>query len=1108
MKLLILLKRRIIFTQILALTLFLTITSLSQAQNQKVKLSGNNITLSMAFDQIEKQTNLSVDYDAKTVNVKKVLRALPKGTTLNEVMTQLLQGTGYTYVISGSHVIISVSNITKQTAVDVNQQQGKTSRVTGMVTDEKGETLIGVTIMEDGTKNGTTTDVKGEFSITVRSALASLNFSYLGYMPTKVQVNNQNKLKVQLQPDLRTLGEVVVTALGIKREAKALSYNVQNINASEIFTIKDVNLVNSLAGKVAGVTINASSTGIGGSARVVMRGTKSIAGNNNALYVVDGIPLPSLSSNQSNDIFTGMGQSGDGVSTFNSDDIESMSILSGPAAAALYGSDAANGVIMITTKKGQKDNFSVDVTNSTSFYSPFVLPKFQNTYGSVSGSYYSWGEKLTTPSTYNPKDYFQTGYNVNNSVSISTGNEKNQTYLSSSSSNAAGIIHNNTLGRYNFSIRNTSSFLKDKLTLDLSAMYINIREQNMLAQGQYFNPLIPIYTFPRGDEIVKYQTYERYDATRNFKVQYWPYGDLGLQMQNPYWITERDLFINNKNRYMMNGALKYTVNDWINVTGRAKLDYNTVVGERDYYASTSGLFANPPGAYNKNNISTRQIYTDFMVNISKYIKDFSITSTIGASMQDVVYDNSGIGGDLQSVPNLFTFSNLNLSQAEVTQNDYHDQSQAVFATAQVGYKSKAYLDVTARNDWVSALAKTNTKSIFYPSIGFSGILTDLFRIKSKTLNFMKARVSYSEVGNAPQRFISEASYPVISGYPQITTYLPASGLQPERTKSYEAGLNAVLFNNKVKLDVTLYKSSTYNQLFNPTLSASSGYSSFYVNSGQIDNKGIELSLGFNQKIGKLEWTSNVVYSLNQNKIVKLLPSFVTPTGETISMSQLNMGGTSSTRMMLVEGGSMGDLYVNKLKTDEHGYISVNLASQSVTSDPNNFIKAGNANPKYNVGFRNNFTFKGLSLGFLISARVGGIGVSATQAILDAYGVSQASADARDNGGALVNGFKIPAQSYYQTIGGGTSGVGSMYVYDATNVRLAEMSLGYEIPITKVCKWLKGLNASIVGRNLYMFYNKAPFDPESTSSTGTYYQGIDYFMQPSLRSIGFSIKARF
>jgi len=223
---------------------------------------------------------------------------------------------------------------------------------------------------------------------------------------------------------------------------------------------------------------------------------------------------------------------------------------------------------------------------------------------------------------------------------------------------------------------------------------------------------------------------------------------------------------------------------------------------------------------------------------------------------------------------------------------------------------------------------------------------------------------------------------------------------------------------------------------------------------------------------------------------------------------LNMGGTSSTRMMLVEGQSMGDLYVNKLKTDEHGYISVNLASQSVTSDPNNFIKAGNANPKYNIGFRNNFTFKGLNLGFLISARIGGIGVSATQAILDAYGVSQASADARDNGGALVNGFKIPAQSYYQTIGGGTSGVGSMYVYDATNVRLAELSLGYDIPINKVCKWIKVLNASIVGRNLYMFYNKAPFDPESTSSTGTYYQGIDYFMQPSLRSIGFAIKARF
>lgn len=988
-------------------------------------------------------------------------------------------------------------------------EQASAFTIKGIVKDVNGEALIGVNIRVKGTTVGSITGLDGDFQLNVKKG-DILIISYTGYATQEITIKNATALNITLTEDLKVLDEVVVTALGIKKETKALTYNVQELKPADMFAAKDANLMNSLAGKVAGVTINSSSSGVGGGARVVMRGTKSISGNNNALYVVDGIPLPQLSSEQPSDMYTGMGQSGDGISMINPEDIETMSVLSGAAAAALYGSDAANGVVMITTKKGKAGKVAVSVSNNTTFSSPFVMPEFQNTYGSEVGEFSSWGERLSAPVNYDPTDFFQTGYNVSNSISISTGTEKNQSYISFSSVNARGLIHNNNMNRYNFSFRNSADLLKDRLHLDFSFMYMNVGEQNMLAQGQYFNPLVPIYLFPRGDNMAKYEAYERYDSSRNFKTQYWPYGEQGMMMQNPYWITERNMFNNDKNRYLVGLGAKFDITDWMNISARLKYDGSDEVRTKKYSASTSTLFTggSDTGAYYKSDVKTTQWYADAMLNINKYIGDFSVTAALGVSLRDVHYDFSDVGGPLASVPNAFTFSNLKLSGIRVQQNGYHDQTQAVFATGQLGYKSMVYLDVTGRIDWVSALAGTDTPCVPYPSVGLSGILTEIFPIKSDVLSFLKVRASYSEVGNAPMRYVPMYTYKIQNGYPQTTTYMTSKDLKPERTKSYELGMNAKLFENKVNIDLTLYKSSTYNQLFNPSLSAGSGYNSYYVNAGRIDNKGIELSVGLNQPLGTVNWTSNLTYSINRNKIKQLLPPTETPSGTIVSMSEMNMGGTDGYRMVLKEGAQMGDIYVNTLRTDEHGYIAVNVTNQTVTADPDNFVRAGNANPDYTIGWRNNFEWKGLSLGFFINGRFGGIGVSSTQAKLDYFGVSKASAEARDRGGAIVNGKLIPAKEYYQVVGGGNSGIGSMYVYDATNIRLAELSLGYQIPVNKWVKWIKGANVSLVGRNLIMFYNKAPYDPELTASTGTYFQGIDYFMQPSTRNIGFSVKLDF
>ena len=385
----------------------------------------------------------------------------------------------------------------------------------------------------------------------------------------------------------------------------------------------------------------------------------------------------------------------------------------------------------------------------------------------------------------------------------------------------------------------------------------------------------------------------------------------------------------------------------------------------------------------------------------------------------------------------------------------------------------------------------------------------MFTMKSNILSYAKVRLSYSEVGNAPERFRAITTYAVLGGL-NTTSYFPIKDLKPERTHSWEGGFNLGLFDNKLTLDVTAYKTYTENQLFSPEISTTTGYSKLYVNAGKVTNKGIELALGFKQNIGPVDWKTTLLWSLNRNRIDQLLPEYTNEElGVTVHLDEMDVYSLGGAKQRLTVGGSMGDVYVNTMRTDEHGHIWMNSMTGALETDKNNYVYAGNTNPKYTLSWRNEFNWKGISLGFMLNARVGGIGVSATQAVMDYYGVSKTSAEARDNGGVKVNGQMIDAQTWYQTIGAnGTGYVGSMYVYSMTNVRLGELTLGYDIPINKWCKWISGLNVSFVGRNLWMLYCKAPFDPESTASTGTYNQGMDYFMQPSLRSMGFSAKISF
>ena len=534
--------------------------------------------------------------------------------------------------------------------------------VTGTVLDDYGEPLIGASVTAEGVTPplGVITDLDGHYEISVPAGVAQLRFSFIGQEDALETIGNRSVINVTLASANIALNATVVTAMGIKKEEKSLSYNVQQTKLESVSPVGS--FVNSLNGKVAGVSINQSSTGVGGASRIVMRGSKSISNNNNALYVIDGIPMQSLRGTQPEGVFAGAGQTGDVLGSLNQEDIESISVLSGPSAAALYGANAANGVIIITTKKGGKDRLDIDYSNSTMFSRAYIMPEFQNTYGATSpGSYYSWGQKLATPSKYNPRDFFQTGFNEVNSLGISTGTERSQTYLSAAIANARGIVHNNNLGRYNLSFRNTTDILKDILTLDVNITYGRVNEQNMIAQGEYGNPIVPVYLFPAGEDWSKVEVYERYDTGRGIKTQFWPY-DFEHSMQNPYWITEHQKWQNTKSRLMGSAQISYKPLKWLTLSARAKYDRTDEVQEQKFDAGTNTLFTegSKHGKYSRNNQYTEQAFGEVLATFNKYFGDnvVNLSGVVGANIDNVVFRTDFAGGPLIQVNNKFDLNNI------------------------------------------------------------------------------------------------------------------------------------------------------------------------------------------------------------------------------------------------------------------------------------------------------------------------------------------------------------------------------------------------------------------------------------------------------------------
>ena len=1103
------------FLRALLVLFFMTVSV--QWTFAQLNLNVSRTTLGTVIEQIKSQSKYQFFYDDKLATMA-VENAKVKNASIEGALNAILKGKNISFKVEDNIVYLSEKSQSGQEGA----QQGKERTITGQVSDDMGP-LIGVNVLVKGTSVGCITDFDGNFTLTTTEANPVIQFSYVGYKTQEIAAKEQSVINLMMESDSQLVEEVVVTALGIKRATKALSYNVQEIKSDELTRVKDANLVNSLSGKVAGVTINASSSGVGGASKVVMRGTKGIDQSSNALYVIDGVPMFNLSGEGGQE-FDSKGSS-EAIADINPEDIESMSVLTGAAAAALYGSHAANGAIVITTKKGKEGRLSLTVSQNTEFLRPFVTPNFQNSYGtgdllSSAGSVEkSWGNKLN-PSNYmgyDPiNDFLRTGVVATETVSLSTGTEKNQTYFSASAVNSVGMVPNNDYDRYNFTFRNTTSFLNDKMTLDVSASYIKQKDQNMVNQGTYSNPLVTAYLFPRGDDWNEIKMYERWDTSRNIYTQYWPQGIDTFTGQNPYWIAYRNLRENNKDRYMLSGSLSYKILDWLSVSGRVRVDNSASTYTEKLYATSNTTLAEGSnnGLYGISNTNDKQTYADIMLNINKnFGENLTFQANIGASLsdmqQDVLQNRGPISED--GIPNVFNVFQLDDSKTKRTQSGFHDQTQSVFASLELGYKSTYYLTLTGRSDWPSQLAGPNsTQSAFlYPSVGGSVILSELLKLPQQ-ISFLKVRGSFASVGLAFPRFLANPTYSWDNSNKvwQSKRNYPMYNLKPERTDSWEVGLTA-RFLNHFNLDLALYTTKTYNQTFDPKISVSSGYSTLYVQTGSVRNKGVELGLGYSNEWGKFKWSSNYVFSTNKNEILELLENYVHPeTGTVITKERLDVGGMGQARFILKKGGSLGDLYSTAdLQRDSNGNILVDQ-NGSVTANYNaEDIKLGSVFAKCNMSWRNDFSWKNLNFGFMLSARIGGIVYSATQAAMDMYGVSESTEIARNQGGVYVNGTDlVNAQKWYTTIGS-QSGIPQYYTYSATNLRLQEASVGYTIPRDKLWN-VADVTVSLVGRNLLMLYCKAPFDPEAVASTGNYYQGIDNFMTPSARSLGFNVRFKF
>lgn len=991
--------------------------------------------------------------------------------------------------------------------------------VQGKVKDFNGEELVGVNVAVKGTSLGTVTNVTGDFQISVPTGNDVLVFSYIGYETQTISLAGKSYLEIVMRDDSKSINEVVVTALGIKRAEKSLSYATQQISGKDLTEVPSSNMLSNLAGKTAGMMVSNSGAGVGSSVKVVLRGNRSIFGNNQPLYVVDGTPINSKSFTAGANADGGYGgaiDAGDGLAGINPEDIESINVLKGASAAALYGSQAANGVIMITTKRGSGEKMEVNVNSSFQADVPYMTYKFQDSYamgsdGVSKGSNMQWGAKNSGKDLSNDfiEDFFNTGKLWINSLSISGAGKSMQSYLSYQNTDGKGIMPKNSFDKHNVAFRTTTSLFDSFMEVDGSVALMKQDIQHApSAPGRYFNPLVGLYLYPEGTtEFKKYKdNYEIFAPEKNIMKQNWAHEE--DVNKNPYWLLNRYNYNYHVNKAVTKVNLTFNLTDYLNLKLRGSYDYTKMNSERRVHWGVSVITGNQGGRYEVYNDEVVEKYADALLNFNKTYGDFNIMATLGTSVFNYEMEKVGTRVSLR-IPNYFHLNNFE-GRPINSQSAQRRQLQSVFGTASLGWKSMLFLDLTARNDWASTLP-TDNQSYFYPSAGVSYIFSEMLD-KSNSLpdwlTFGKVRLSATQVGNdMPWGKTVVHNSINDSGDVETNTIAPFTDLKPEKSTAFEAGIDLRMFNNRVNLDMAFYKTNTKNQYFLVDNPSGTGFSKYFVNAGEIANTGFEATLGL-EPIRRMNfrWSTNVNFTTNKNKITSL-PEQYKETG-----MKLTSGGFT---YLLKEGEKWGEMYMKRSKRDDQGRIIVKEENgKQQLQEASDESRIGNVSPDFMLGWNNQLSYKGFAVNFQVDGRFGGKVISSTQAIMNKYGRSQESADARNAGGVKVPAVSPEGQPYNKPIDAQvwySSKEGELSMYNATNVRLRELSISYNIPksLLQSVKYVKNVRLSLIGRNLLYIYRDAPFDPEMVLSTTTNStSNVDNFSIPLSRNIGFNLNINF
>ncbi len=1108
--------------RIMRLTFILIMVTLmnvySNGYSQKVTLTGKHAPLEEFFSTIKQQTGYVFFYDLNLLKTAKPVTLKVVDTELSQVLDLLFEDQPLDYSIENKTIVISERMSAKERKAFKNAPF-MLMDIRGKVVDSKGESLPGVSVRVKGTAVGTTTDAQGNFSLNAPDN-GTLIFSYIGYISQEITVNGRAIINVTLSEDSQMLGEVVVTALGIERSSKSLNYAAQTVKTADLNQAKETNLINSLAGKVAGVTITKNATGPGGSSNVVLRGQRSVFGSNQPLYVIDGVPMDNASREIGTGGTHGSRDGGDGIGMLNSDDIESMTILKGASAAALYGSLGQNGAIIITTKRGKSGKITVDYTGNTTIDRPFILPEVQAEYGQGAGGVYnansetSWGPKITGQSItlWNGKqmamqgqpdrikDFYRNGSSLTNTIGISGGSEKMQTYFSYGNNNAKGILQNHVLDRHNFDFK-IDNTITDKLSFFTKLSYIVEDVDNKPFTGERNDATGSIYHAPASIPLSEMQNFEYTDALGNLRQSYWLPGSIYLS--NPYWKMNRQVFFEQKRRMIGLVQAKYKFNSWLEFMVRGSMDRTDEDTENRMHNDSYELSGN--GNYFEIYKGNRRFTNlDALLSFKKDInKNFNLTGYLGGSVQETKYESINTNANGLNKLDYFFMSNARNPR---TSNTYGQtpEVQSVYGTSTLSFKDYLYLDVTARNDWSSALPKEN-QSYFYPSVGLTAIVTDMLDLPG-WISYGKLRTTYAKAGFGGQQYLTDNYFSVGAGGAINTPSVRSLGnYQPEITTSFEAGLDWRFFTNRIGLDVTYYRSNTENQLIALAVPNATLFSSQYINAGLIRNSGVEIMLsGAPIRNKNFSWDMMVNFSKNVNKVVRLSPRLKTAV----------LGDDRQVLETVEEGKSFGEMYMAEWSKDAQGRRLVSPAGVPILTGKTAY--AGNYNPNYMLGVNNSFSFKNLSLSFLFDYRNGGTVVAGTLAAMDVSGNSKNSLQYRETG-IVVDGYtsagvknttSITAERYWQSLGNRTPAK-DFYAFSATNLRLREVVFGYKIPNQFVQKsgFIKNARLSLVGRNLLFLKKYAPYDPEIATAV-TNRGGMEYSSLPTTRNIGLSLNATF